>query len=137
MLRHTAPFNCSNFSKSGVSGRIGLDQAPHECFKLVCRLPDAQRGRIDYDEIKRVRLPPKIRGPLIHPGVGKLGLLPWTAQPRATYLRRTIEQDDVNDPRRRSCYCFENEAGARLPVEDRKADIVGETAKLHEPLAGR
>jgi hypothetical protein len=42
----------------------------------------------------------------------------------------------VDNPWRRSCRCVENETGSRLPVEDRKVDIVGETAELHEPLAG-
>jgi hypothetical protein len=74
---------------------------------------------------------------LIHPGVCKLRLLPWTAQSGATRFRRTIQQRYVYRPRRRSCCCSDNETGPGLPIQDRKADAFGKSAEVHKPFGGR
>jgi hypothetical protein len=115
-------------------GRTGASQLPNDRFELVRRLDDRQRARIDHRQAQGIRLATEVRRPMIHAGIGELGLLSRATQARGSNIRGTVEQHDVCSPRRRASRSAEDETRSRLPVQDGHADVLGKAAEPRKPI---
>lgn len=60
----------------------------------IDRSVDCKVRGVDDRQVQRIRLPPQIRCPTVHPRIRKLGLPPQPGEPRMADWGRAVQQDD-------------------------------------------